>query len=1082
MTVGAFAAEPIDRIAKAENNCFTSGHYGSAESTGNIGADVRKAVGSEPHDAGTGLVYTKTFESVTDDIQWTLKDGVLTLSGNGVVAKDLNYVFGDNTHIETIVIEEGVNHFPHAIKDLPNLKNIIVMDGNIRALTLFSNCPNVQAVIVGANLKDSIYSGFAGKSREYSGDLANKFIILTKNIGLNYKGAQLRSDFNGYSNGRLCVQDGKIINSYGILAFHSDDVTTASYKTLLNKARTALENVPASVIAKLPAELFAEHEEEPIEPIRPAEPVIPGETTPETMTGTNDFTNGETRLRTSHNENNYVDIAVSGNTMTVSGRLLVDGLTKVQVRCGSQKQDINVSSGELFSMRMTLKHSGYSAVNIYVYQGSSSSRSYVYNRIYIEKTSGGYRIMPSLAQENNTAFEQSYIDPAVVLNAADVPGTVAEMSRAIVGNETNNYTKVFLLHKWVAENIYYDYDALANPSLRSTDSAKILEDRRGVCAGYSALLRDLILAQNIPAIYSTNCARQSGSYALSVAAYENHAHTEAYVDGRWITIDATWDSNNEYRGGRYTAKAPTGFYYFDISSEAFAMDHKIESRGGKHYIIDKNGFGIRPSDGALVKYEGRGGDIVIPDGVTSIEWRAFYECSTITGVTIPNSVTKLGREVFSYCKNLRSVTLPESIKSIPEYTFIGCTNLRSVVIPDGITAIGVSAFSGCSALESIIIPDSVRSIGSTAFFNCRSLERVVIPGSIVFDYNDQNIFLDCTGLTSVTIGHGITELPGSMFQNCTALTSVSLPGSLTAIQGDVFRGCAALRSISIPDSVTAIGYRTFRSCSALTDVYYGGTEAQWAAVKIGNNDCGLKNAVIHCSDATIGNPSVTPVQPGAGETPDMPVESPMPEDPTVNPGQPEVEKETVSSSFSDVSAEAYYTGSVAWAVKQGITTGTSATTFSPNMTCTNAHILTFLWRAYGSPQVAGGNAFTDVAANAYYYQAAQWAKNLGMVNGSILSPNAPCTRAATVMFLWQAAGCPAVTTPTGFTDVSIDADYAMAVAWALEKGITSGTSATTFSPDSTCTRAQIVTFLYRALESTHFGECFLLSSRRACAC
>jgi len=200
------------------------------------------------------------------------------------------------------------------------------------------------------------------------------------------------------------------------------------------------------------------------------------------------------------------------------------------------------------------------------------------------------------------------IEPAEVLAAANVPDSVAAKSCEIVGNESDDYTKVFLLHKWVAENIYYDYDALSGRSERITNSAGVLENRRSVCAGYSSLLRDLILAQGIPAIYSSNCARPSGSYALSEAACEDHAHTEAYVDGRWITMDATWDSNNEYRNGNYITEAPTGWYYFDISSEAFAMDHKIESRGGNQPVLpvqpepEKETVSVRFSDVAENSY------------------------------------------------------------------------------------------------------------------------------------------------------------------------------------------------------------------------------------------------------------------------------------------------------------------------------------------------------------------------------------------------------------------------------------------------------------------------------------------------
>lgn len=176
----------------------------------------------------------------------------------------------------------------------------------------------------------------------------------------------------------------------------------------------------------------------------------------------------------------------------------------------------------------------------------------------------------------------------------------------------------------------------------------------------------------------------------------------------------------------------------------------------------------------------------------------------------------------------------------------------------------------------------------------------------------------------------------------------------------------------------------------------------------------------------------------------------------------EPESPAVSTSFTDVAASAWYAEPVAWAVAQGITTGTTDTTFSPNSTCTTAQILTFLWRAKGSPAPAGENPFTDVAENAYYADAAIWAYENGLVTGDTFNGSAPCTRSATVTYLWTLAGKPS-TGSAAFTDVAEDAAYAQAVAWAVEEGVTSGTSDTTFSPDATCTRGQIVTFLYRDL-------------------
>lgn len=170
------------------------------------------------------------------------------------------------------------------------------------------------------------------------------------------------------------------------------------------------------------------------------------------------------------------------------------------------------------------------------------------------------------------------------------------------------------------------------------------------------------------------------------------------------------------------------------------------------------------------------------------------------------------------------------------------------------------------------------------------------------------------------------------------------------------------------------------------------------------------------------------------------------------------------SAFTDVSADAYYADPVKWAVEQNITTGTTDTTFSPNSTCSKAQILTFLYRANGSPEPAAANPFTDVEEGSYFYKAALWAAEKGIVSGTSFDANTPCTRAMTVEYMWKAAGSPKASYDGKFGDVAAGADYAQAVAWALDNGVTSGTSDTTFSPGNTCTRGQIVTFLYRALE------------------
>ena len=175
---------------------------------------------------------------------------------------------------------------------------------------------------------------------------------------------------------------------------------------------------------------------------------------------------------------------------------------------------------------------------------------------------------------------------------------------------------------------------------------------------------------------------------------------------------------------------------------------------------------------------------------------------------------------------------------------------------------------------------------------------------------------------------------------------------------------------------------------------------------------------------------------------------------------------TAENPFTDVNDDAYYKDAVIWAVENGITKGISGTMFSPDAACTRAQAVTFLWRAAGSPSPkSGAMPFGDVAADAYYHDAVLWAVENGITKGTsdtTFSPDVKCTRAQIVTFLWRAQKSPAVASVNVFTDVAADAYYADAVNWAVAKGITSGTSAATFSPNADCTRAQIVTFLYRS--------------------
>ena len=177
-----------------------------------------------------------------------------------------------------------------------------------------------------------------------------------------------------------------------------------------------------------------------------------------------------------------------------------------------------------------------------------------------------------------------------------------------------------------------------------------------------------------------------------------------------------------------------------------------------------------------------------------------------------------------------------------------------------------------------------------------------------------------------------------------------------------------------------------------------------------------------------------------------------------------MEDNTMLNFFVDVPANAYYYDAVLWAAENGITGGVDDTHFAPNAPCTRAQIVTFLWRAAGSPVVNYAMDFSDVPADAYYAEAVRWAVSQGITKGTgdtTFGPNATCTRAQIVAFLWRSEKSPAAGSRNPFADVKSTAYYADAVLWAVKEDITKGSTNTTFSPDADCTRAQIVTFLWR---------------------
>lgn len=410
-----------------------------------------------------------------------------------------------------------------------------------------------------------------------------------------------------------------------------------------------------------------------------------------------------------------------------------------------------------------------------------------------------------------------------------------------------------------------------------------------------------------------------------------------------------------------------------------------------------------------------------------------------------------------FLNSIKKVIVENGVTTIGAQAFYGCGSLEAVAISGSVTSIGDGAFGECSSLKEAVIPDSVSSIGYYAYERCTSLKKVVIGNGITMINGET--FSGCSALIDVTIGENVTTISGCSFWHCTALEEIRIPASVTQID-NAFSDCTNLRSVYFEGNAPAVVNADDRSPSFAADVvtlYYAPGTTGWTDSAAYDAEAGTWNGyklvVQVVDDQENDRPAVNPNRPQIG--------------PTIQQNNTwqeiVIEKETT---FSDVGKSDYFYDAVNWAVENGITNGISGKQFGPNAVCTRMQVVTFLWRAAGCPEpVSSKMKFKDVPANAYYYDAVLWAVENGIVKGvgsKSFAPDAECTRGQIVTFLYRWMGTPAAAN-SSFKDVTTNSYCYEAVQWAVENGITKGMGKKAFAPDAKCTRAQIVTFLYRSV-------------------
>lgn len=529
---------------------------------------------------------------------------------------------------------------------------------------------------------------------------------------------------------------------------------------------------------------------------------------------------------------------------------------------------------------------------------------------------------------------------------------------------------------------------------------------------------------------------------------------------------------------------------------SYTVPETVQTIGDKAFFCCRGLESVEIPDSVTVICEGafencaKLARLNLPKGLTSIDKSVFSGCAALAEVVIPDSVGKICDGAFSDCASLASITLPDSVKTLGRGAFSGCASLEEIKIPEGVAEIPDDAFSGCSALKTVTIPKSVAAIGSGAFEGCAALEKVNYLGS---DSDWENVTLkgnnvelknaqkdytriDHTHSYTVTVTEPTCTVRGSTVHTCACGESFEdgfkPPLGHSYKNGRCIR-CGAVEAGSSGDGAghshdfkpvvteptcTSEGFTTY-TCSCGENY----TKDYTAAL-------GHETETVNAKDATCSEDGYTGdllcSRCGTVTESGKVIEATGHE---FSGGVCLVcgEKQSAPTPvFADVKQGSFYYDAVQWAVKNGVTKGTGATTFSPKDTCTRFQIVMFLWRASGCPKAEAGTNFTDVKPEDSFFEAVQWAVGRGITKGTgggAFSPYAPCTRAQIVTFLYRAASSPNVGGACTFSDVSAGAYYQNAVVWAIGQGITKGTGDNKFSPDLSCTRAEAVTLLYRAM-------------------
>ena len=467
--------------------------------------------------------------------------------------------------------------------------------------------------------------------------------------------------------------------------------------------------------------------------------------------------------------------------------------------------------------------------------------------------------------------------------------------------------------------------------------------------------------------------------------------------------------------------------------------------------------------------------VIIGEGVTNVSNYALFFLPAATQVTLPESVTHIGRYGIAMCSKLTGMSIPKGVTGIGDFGLAG-NGLTAVTLPDGMQSLGRGAFDSCASLTNTTLPAAITAVPGKCFADCTKLLNVKYAGTVTAI--GDLAFESCKALTAAPIPETVTEIGASAFTGCTALTDVTIPAGVSTIPEACFRGCTALADIDLPGTVTHVGYNAFTGCTALKDVRcYGAAPA----VEPGNSEA---HSFEPATVTVHYNPAMNWTLDADGKWQGYTVSD---KGACLHTDYGTTERtvpatcgkagrvDTICGNCGEVisTRELPPTGAHDWDNGTVTTAPTETTPGVRTFTCTVcSQTRTEAIPATGASTCTGGPScpsygLHDVAGPDYWaHKGIDYCVRNRLMSGvgaGTFSPDTACTRAQIVKILYNRSGNQTDYSYyyLPFTDVAPGAWYYNAVAWAYYNDVTSGTSATMFTPNAAITRQQLVTFLYR---------------------